>query len=56
MFSFKPLFFLFHYGYEIVAFFLYLKNKNQLRWKNKIYPLKFAQFVKDRLFGEKNGD
>ena len=31
MFSFKPLFFLFHYGYEIVAYFLFLKNKNQLR-------------------------
>ena len=31
IFSIKPLFFLFHYGYEIVAFFLYLKNKNQLR-------------------------
>jgi len=31
IFSFKPLFILFHYGYEIVAYFLFLKNKNQLR-------------------------
>jgi|TARA_Y100000590_G_scaffold135510_1_gene154978 predicted DCC family thiol-disulfide oxidoreductase YuxK len=30
-FSFKPLFFLFHYSYEIVAFFLFLKNKHQLK-------------------------
>ena len=29
--SFKPLFILFHYSYEIVAYFLFLKNKNQLR-------------------------
>ena len=31
IFSIKPIFFLFHYGYEIVAYFLFLKNKNQLR-------------------------
>ena len=31
IFSIKPLFILFHYGYEIVAYFLFLKNKNQLR-------------------------
>ena len=29
--SIKPIFFLFHYIYEIVAYFLFLKNKNQLR-------------------------
>ena len=28
--SFKPLFILFHYAYEFVAFFLFLKNKHQL--------------------------
>tara|TARA_B100000131_G_C17705594_1_gene446546 strand:- start:178 stop:483 length:306 start_codon:yes stop_codon:yes gene_type:complete len=31
IFSIKPLFVLFHYAYEVVAFFLFLKNKNQLR-------------------------
>ena len=31
IFSIKPLFFIFHYVYEIVAYFLFLKNKNQLR-------------------------
>ena len=31
IFSIKPLFFLFHYVYEFVAFFLFLKNKNQLK-------------------------
>ena len=31
IFSIKPLFILFHYLYEIVAYFLFLKNKNQLR-------------------------
>ena len=56
IFSIKPLFILFHYGYEIVAYLLFLKNKNQLRWKNTIYPLKYVQFAKDRLFGEKNGN
>ncbi len=29
--SIKPLFVLFHYGYEIVAYFLFLKNKHQLK-------------------------
>ena len=40
IFSKKFLFFLFHYIYEFVAYFLFLKNKNQLKWKSKIYPLK----------------
>ena len=31
IFSIKPLFILFHYAYEVVAYFLFLKNKNQLR-------------------------
>jgi len=31
IFSLKPLFFLFHYFYEIVAFLLFLKNKSQLK-------------------------
>ena len=31
IFSFRPLFFLFHYLYEIVAYFLFLKNKHQLK-------------------------
>ena len=31
IFSIKPLFVLFHYAYDVVAFFLFLKNKNQLR-------------------------
>ena len=29
--SWKPLFVLFHYTYEVIAFFLYLKNKHQLK-------------------------
>ena len=29
IFSFKPLFLIFHYLYEIAAYFLFLKNKNQ---------------------------
>ncbi len=33
--SFKPLFFLFHYTYEFVAYFLFLKNKHQLNEKTK---------------------
>ena len=33
--SFKPLFFLFHYAYEFVAYFLFLKNKHQLDEKTK---------------------
>ena len=31
IFSIKPLFFVFHYIYEFVAYFLFLKNKNQLK-------------------------
>ena len=31
IFSIKLLFISFHYGYEVVAYFLFLKNKNQLR-------------------------
>ena len=31
IFSIRPLYFLFNYGYEIVAYFLFLKNKNQLK-------------------------
>ena len=33
--SFKPLFVLFHYAYEFVAYFLFLKNKHQLNEKTK---------------------
>ena len=33
--SFKPLFILFHYTYEFIAYFLFLKNKNQLNEKTK---------------------
>ncbi len=33
--SFKPLFILFHYAYEFVAYFLFLKNKHQLNEKTK---------------------
>ena len=35
IFSIKPLFIIFHYLYEIAAFFLFLKNKNQLNEKTK---------------------
>ena len=31
IFSLKPLFIIFHYIYEIVAYFLFLKNKHQLK-------------------------
>ena len=31
LFSIKPFFLIFHYTYEFVAYFLFLKNKNQLR-------------------------
>ena len=31
IFSIKPLFFIFYYIYEFVAYFLFLKNKNQLK-------------------------
>ena len=33
--KFKPLFILFHYAYEFVAYFLFLKNKHQLNEKTK---------------------
>ena len=33
--SFKPMFILFHYAYEFVAYFLFLKNKHQLNEKTK---------------------
>ena len=35
IFSFKPFFIIFHYLYEIVAYFLFLKNKNQLNEETK---------------------
>ena len=35
IFSFKPLFIIFHYFYEFVAYFLFLKNKHQLNEKTK---------------------
>ena len=56
LFSIKPFFLIFHYIYEFVAYFLFLKNKSQLKWKSKIYRQKFVLFAKDLLFGEKNGD
>ncbi len=31
LFSIRPFFILFHYAYEIVAYFLFLKNKKQLK-------------------------
>ena len=31
IFSIKPLFVLFHYGYEVIAYLLFLKNKHQLK-------------------------
>ena len=31
IFSFKPLFLIFHYLYEVAAYFLFIKNKNQLK-------------------------
>ena len=33
--KFKPLFILFHYVYEFIAYFLFLKNKHQLNEKTK---------------------
>ena len=30
IFSIKPLFVLFHYGYEVIAYFLFLKNKSTI--------------------------
>ena len=35
IFSFKPLFIIFHYFYEFVAYFLFLKNKHQLNEETK---------------------
>ena len=35
IFSIKPLFIIFHYLYEIAAFFLFLKNRKQLYEKTK---------------------
>ena len=35
IFSIKPLFIIFHYFYEIAAFFLFLKNRKQLNEKTK---------------------
>ena len=31
IFSIKPLFFIFHYLYEVAAYFLFLKNRKQLK-------------------------
>ena len=56
LFSIKIFFVIFHYLYEFVAYFLFLKNKNQLKWKNNIYLQRFARLVKDLLYGEKNGN
>ena len=36
IFSIKPLFIIFHYLYEIAAFFLFLKNRKQLDEKTKL--------------------
>ena len=55
IFSFKPIYILFHYAYEFVSYLLFLKNKNLLKWKNNTYLLKFVLFVKNLFFGEKNG-
>ena len=54
--SIKPLFILFHYAYEIAAYFLFLKNKHQLKWKKLIYLLNYVWFAKGPLIGEKNGN
>ena len=35
IFSIKPLFIIFHYLYEVAAFFLFLKNRKQLNEKTK---------------------
>ena len=35
IFSFKPFFIIFHYIYEFVAYFLFVKNKHQLNEKTK---------------------
>ena len=36
IFSIKPFFIIFHYLYEIAAFFLFLKNRKQLNEKTKL--------------------
>ena len=36
IFSIKPIFIIFHYIYEIAAFFLFLKNRKQLNEKTKL--------------------
>ena len=36
IFSIRPLFIIFHYLYEIAAFFLFLKNRKQLNEKTKL--------------------
>ena len=35
IFSIKPLFFIFHYLYEVAAYFLFLKNRKQLNEETK---------------------
>ena len=56
IFSFRPLFLIFHYLYELAAYFLFIKNKNQLKWKSKIYHQRYAPVVEDLLPGERNGN
>ena len=56
IFSFKPLFLVFHYLYEVAAYFLFIKNKNQLKWKNEIYHQKYALAADDLLLGARNGN
>ena len=55
LFSINFFFIIFHYVYEVVAYFLFLKNRKQLKWKSKIYLLKYALFVREPLFGGRNG-
>ena len=57
IFNNKPMFFLLKIFYEIVAYFLFLKNKHLLKeWKKKIYRLKFVHLVEGHLYGEKSGN
>ena len=56
IFSFKPMFLIFHYFYEVAAYFLFIKNKNQLKWKSKIYHQKYVLLAKGLLLGERNGN
>ena len=37
VFSLKPLFLIFHYFYEVIAYFLFLKNKKQLKQNKDVY-------------------